>query len=314
MGARVRVVGAADAAARRRSSAWASRSSPTCAKGLKDADIVMMLRLQTRAHARAASCPRSREYFRFYGLDHEKLARRQARRADHASRPDEPRRRDRQRGRRRHRPLSVIREQVEMGVAVRMAVLDMLTRQRAPQRARADRMADDRRPRSPRAYVNARLLDPASGLDAPGALLVVEGAHRRPRPASLRARACRRASRRVDCGGHCLAPGPGRHARPPARARRRAQGDHRDRRAAPRRPAASPPWWRCPTPTPVIDDVAGLEFVARRAREVKLGQDLPLRRAHPGRRGPGADRDRPAGRGRRRRLHRRRPRRSPTRR
>ncbi len=52
---------------------------------------------------------------------------RQAGRHRDASRADEPWRRDRQR--RRRRPLrSVIHEQVEMGVAVRMAVLDMLSR------------------------------------------------------------------------------------------------------------------------------------------------------------------------------------------
>ena len=46
MGARVRVVGALDAAAAAASSGWASRSRATCAKGLDGADIVMMLRLQ----------------------------------------------------------------------------------------------------------------------------------------------------------------------------------------------------------------------------------------------------------------------------
>ena len=96
------------------------------AAGLKDADIVMMLRLQKERMA-GNLIPSAREYFRFYGLDAAKLA---------AARPDalvmhpgpmnrgveidsavadDPVR-------------SVIREQVEMGVAVRMAVLDTLSR------------------------------------------------------------------------------------------------------------------------------------------------------------------------------------------
>ncbi|MBI1181894.1 MAG: aspartate carbamoyltransferase catalytic subunit [Alphaproteobacteria bacterium] len=90
--------------------------------GLEDVDIVMMLRLQTE-RMRGAFVPSPREYFHFYGLDAEKLA---------AAKPDAlimhpgPMNRgveidtevaddiDR----------SAIREQVETGVAVRMACLD----------------------------------------------------------------------------------------------------------------------------------------------------------------------------------------------
>jgi aspartate carbamoyltransferase catalytic subunit len=94
--------------------------------GLAGADIVMMLRLQKERMQRGL-VPSAREYFRFYGLDAEKLA---------SAKPDalvmhpgpmnrgveidsavadDPVR-------------SVIKEQVEMGVAVRMAVLDTLSR------------------------------------------------------------------------------------------------------------------------------------------------------------------------------------------
>ncbi len=68
--------------------------------GLKDADVVMMLRLQ-RERMAGALVPSVREYFRYFGLDAEKLKLAQARRAGHASGPDEPGRRDRLRSRRR---------------------------------------------------------------------------------------------------------------------------------------------------------------------------------------------------------------------
>jgi aspartate carbamoyltransferase catalytic subunit len=101
--------------------------------GLAGVDIVMMLRLQTeRFHG--SFVPSVREYFHFFGLDYAKLA---------AAKPDAlimhpgPMNRgveidtavaddiDR----------SAIRQQVEMGVAVRMACLEVLTRElsnRAP--------------------------------------------------------------------------------------------------------------------------------------------------------------------------------------
>jgi aspartate carbamoyltransferase catalytic subunit len=94
-------------------------------EGLRDVDIVMMLRLQTE-RMQGSYVPSIREYFRFYGLDREKLA---------LAKPDAlimhpgPMNRgveidsevaddiDR----------SLIQEQVEMGVIVRMACLDALT-------------------------------------------------------------------------------------------------------------------------------------------------------------------------------------------
>jgi aspartate carbamoyltransferase catalytic subunit len=91
--------------------------------GLKGADIVMMLRLQ-RERMNGSFVPSLKEYFRFFGLDEEKLA---------LAKPDAqvmhpgPMNRgveiatDIADGAR-----SLIREQVEMGVAVRMAVLEAL--------------------------------------------------------------------------------------------------------------------------------------------------------------------------------------------
>ena len=93
-------------------------------EGLKGCDIVMMLRLQSE-RMQGAFVPSLREYFRFYGLDADKLA---------AAKPDAlvlhpgPMNRgveidtvladdlDR----------SAIGQQVEMGVAVRMACLEIL--------------------------------------------------------------------------------------------------------------------------------------------------------------------------------------------
>ncbi|MBI4969217.1 MAG: aspartate carbamoyltransferase catalytic subunit [Rhodospirillales bacterium] len=96
------------------------------AAGLKDVDIVMMLRVQNE-RMQGSYIPSIREYFHFFGLDYDKLK---------EAKPDAlimhpgPMNRgveidsevadDFER--------SVIREQVEMGVAVRMACLVVLTR------------------------------------------------------------------------------------------------------------------------------------------------------------------------------------------
>lgn len=95
-------------------------------KGLRDADVVMMLRLQLE-RMQGAYVPSIREYFHFYGLDYDKLE---------AAKPDAiimhpgPMNRgveiDSELADDINR--SVILEQVEMGVAVRMACLDALTR------------------------------------------------------------------------------------------------------------------------------------------------------------------------------------------
>ena len=95
------------------------------AEGLQDCDIVMMLRLQLE-RMNGSFVPSTREYFHMFGLDEAKLAR---------AKPDAlvmhpgPMNRGIEidslvaDGLR-----SVIHEQVEMGVAVRMAVLDALAR------------------------------------------------------------------------------------------------------------------------------------------------------------------------------------------
>ncbi len=97
-------------------------------KGLDGADVVMMLRLQ-RERMSGAYFPSTREYFHFYGLTEQRLA---------AAKPDVlvmhpgPMNRGVEIDTRVADDISrsAITEQVEMGVAVRMACLDVLTRAR----------------------------------------------------------------------------------------------------------------------------------------------------------------------------------------
>ena len=123
MGARVRVVGPATLMPTDidRLGVEVHHSMRT---GLRDADIVMMLRLQTERMS-GSFVPSTSEYFRFFGLDQEKLKvakpgalvmhpgpMNRGVEIDSAVADDLKR--------------SVINEQVEMGVAVRMACLDAL--------------------------------------------------------------------------------------------------------------------------------------------------------------------------------------------
>ncbi|MBD8552924.1 aspartate carbamoyltransferase catalytic subunit [Rhizobium sp. CFBP 8762] len=125
MGARVRVVAPA--------TLLPSGISDMCAEvyhsmeeGLKDADVVMMLRLQ-RERMSGSFVPSIREYFHYYGLDAQKL---KAAKDDALVMHPGPMNRgveissDVADG-----PQSVIESQVEMGVAVRMAVMETLLTQ-----------------------------------------------------------------------------------------------------------------------------------------------------------------------------------------
>ena len=103
------------------------------AEGLKDADVVMMLRLQ-RERMEGAFVPSVREYFRYFGLDADKLK---------AAKPDAlvmhpgPMNRGVEIASAiADGPQSVIQEQVEMGVAVRMAVMEALLDPRRNQEGR----------------------------------------------------------------------------------------------------------------------------------------------------------------------------------
>ena len=92
-------------------------------EGLRDADIVMMLRLQ-RERMNGSFVPSVKEYFHFYGLDAEKL--RYAKPDALVMHPGPMNRGVEIASDIADGAQSLIREQVEMGVAVRMAVLEAL--------------------------------------------------------------------------------------------------------------------------------------------------------------------------------------------
>ncbi|MEM7768545.1 MAG: aspartate carbamoyltransferase catalytic subunit [Pseudomonadota bacterium] len=92
-------------------------------KGLKNADVVMMLRLQLE-RMNGAYLPSRREYFHFYGLTRARLA--MAAPDAIVMHPGPMNRGVEIESAIADGPTSVITEQVEMGVAIRMAVLDLL--------------------------------------------------------------------------------------------------------------------------------------------------------------------------------------------
>jgi aspartate carbamoyltransferase catalytic subunit len=92
-------------------------------EGLRDADIVMMLRLQ-RERMNGSYVPSVKEYFRYYGLDEEKLA--YAKPDSLVMHPGPMNRGVEISSEVADGAQSLIEEQVEMGVAVRMAVLEAL--------------------------------------------------------------------------------------------------------------------------------------------------------------------------------------------
>ncbi len=91
---------------------------------LLDADVVMMLRLQ-RERMASSLIPSSREYFHFFGLDADKL--KFAKPDALVMHPGPMNRGVEIDSAVADGPQSAVREQVEMGVAVRMAVLQALT-------------------------------------------------------------------------------------------------------------------------------------------------------------------------------------------
>ncbi|MGZ5849588.1 MAG: dihydroorotase, partial [Methyloceanibacter sp.] len=125
----------------------------------------------------------------------------------------------------------------------------------------------------PAAFVNARLIDPASGLDQTGGVLIADGKIT-DLGAHIGADTTGDALP-IDCGGHVLAPGlidmmvfagePGH--------------EHRETLASASRAAAAGGVTTIicmPNTEPVIDDVALVDFILRRARDTALVNVHPM--------------------------------------
>jgi aspartate carbamoyltransferase catalytic subunit len=98
------------------------------AAGLKNADVIMMLRLQ-RERMSGAYVPSVREYYRFFGLDEDKA--RLAAPGALIMHPGPMNRGVEIASSVADGPQSLIKDQVEMGVAIRMAVIEALLERRA---------------------------------------------------------------------------------------------------------------------------------------------------------------------------------------
>ncbi|HLI22140.1 MAG TPA: dihydroorotase [Stellaceae bacterium] len=113
-------------------------------------------------------------------------------------------------------------------------------------------------------FTNARLLDPASNLDRKGEILADEG-----KIVAVGTNLKRDGAEIVDCSGHCLAPGL-----VDMRAQLREPGDeHQETMATAGLAAAAggiTTVVALPNTDPVIDELALVEFIARRSRDVGL--------------------------------------------
>ncbi len=118
------------------------------------------------------------------------------------------------------------------------------------------------------AYVNARLMDPASGLDATGGVLT-DGETIADVGSNLFADGPPEGVEVVDCAGHCLCPGL-----VDIRVQLREPGEeHKGTLASAGRAASAggiTSMVCLPNTLPVIDDMSAVEFVARRARLLGL--------------------------------------------
>lgn len=132
-------------------------------------------------------------------------------------------------------------------------------------------------------YKNARLLDPATGLDAKGAVLVRGGKIAEVGP-SLFVDAIQEDVEVVDCGGRCLAPGL-----VDMRCQTREPGEEHMETLVSLQSAAVAggvtTLATLPNTNPIIDDVSLLEFVERLAQEVGLVNIHPYAAATKGMRG-----------------------------
>ncbi len=124
------------------------------------------------------------------------------------------------------------------------------------------------------AYLNARLLDAKSGLDAPGALLT-QGTEIKDLGPTLFDDGVPDDVEVVDCAGRCLAPGlidMHVYLREPG-------AEHKETLATGSEAAAAGGVTTVicmPNTQPVIDDISLVDFIARRAREVAIVNVHPM--------------------------------------
>jgi len=120
--------------------------------------------------------------------------------------------------------------------------------------------------------VNARLLDPATGTDAPGGVLIDEGVIREFRTGT--GVSFKDATETIDAGGLCLAPGL-----IDLRAKTGEPGEeHKETLATASRAALAGGITSLvvmPDTRPVIDDVALVQFIAERGRETAFARVYP---------------------------------------
>src|SRR5262252_9627153 len=122
----------------------------------------------------------------------------------------------------------------------------------------------------PLAILNARLLDPATKRDERGGILIRDGLIADV-GSQVKAQGLSDDFERIDAGGHCLAPGL-----IDMRVQLREPGEEHKETIATASAAAAAGGVTSmvclPNTDPVIDDVAGVEFIARRARETRLSK------------------------------------------
>ena len=170
-------------------------------------------------------------------------------------------------------------------------------------------MLSDRRPIL---LANARIVDPSRDLDFPGDVLIADGVIREAKK-GIGAGGVPEGTEVIDCRGKVVAPGL-----VDMRAFIGEPGEgHRETLASASQAAAAGGVTTIvcqPDTSPAIDDPATVDFVLRRARDTAIVHVHPMAALTKGLERQGDDRDRPAQGGRRRRLHRRRAKASPTRR
>jgi dihydroorotase len=128
-------------------------------------------------------------------------------------------------------------------------------------------------------FINARLLDPASNRDGKGEVLVDDG-----KIVAVGPNLKRDGAEIIDCSGHCLAPGI-----VDMRVQLREPGDeHQETMATGGKAAAAggvTTMVALPNTDPVIDELALVEFIARRSRDVGLTRIRTYAAATKGMRG-----------------------------